>query len=560
MADDSRWRLTVSTERRALVVQDIVAGSAPRPQYYAMMGLSVLLAGFGLLVNSPAVVIGAMLVSPLMTPIFGVSLALSRGDLKLLIDALLAEFGGVILAVALAFALGLVPLSLSPTPEMLARTSPTLMDLLVAALAGIAGCIAMIDERIGPALPGVAIATALTPPLATCGLSLAFGSYEGAWGAFLLFFANFLAILAVSTIMFILAGFVTREELGGAATFARRFGAAAIGLAVVTVLLTQQLFAVIQNRWITQTITTVVRQQLLDEPNISVLEARHARNKGRLQVMAILRTPRVISPARVTKIQDALSHRLEQPVDLYFRCALTKDVAASGAVSLLGEQTLDGDFDRDDLSPAARIIQVGEQAIRDLLVDRPDVILRDVSLAEMPVGPVLIVSIQSSREPAPVSLERVQQIIRERVGNPEVVLVVRTVESSDITATGRVLYGAAHFADLPEEERHAAHAVKELVKTHIEAAGIYFAPSIDVVRFRDGWAARAQIVGPQIISPEHVRSVEDAVAAEAGVPLTLHALASTNVIVSGEGYDSVQHQTAEEVERRAQELRQKTGR
>lgn len=551
MSDVTRWRLSVSAQRRAIVVDDIVAGSAPRPQYYAMMGLSVLLSGFGLLVNSPAVVIGAMLVSPLMTPIFGVSLALSRGDLRLLADALLAEFGGVLLAIALAYVLGLAPLSLSPTTEMLARTSPTLMDLMVAALAGVAGCIAMIDERIGPALPGVAIATALTPPLATCGLSLAFGSYEGASGAFLLFFANFLAILAVSTLMFILAGFVTREEFGGAATFARRFGAALVGLAVVTVLLTQQLFSVIQDRWISQTISHVVHRELRDEPNISVLEARHDRNKGRLQVMAVLRTPRVISPARVTRIQDALASRLDEPVDLYFRCALTKDVAASGAVSLLGEQTLDGNFDREDLSPTARIIQIGEQSVRDLLTNRPDIILRDVSLAEMPVGPVLIVSIQTSREPVPQNLESVQELIRQRTQNPDIVLVVRTVETTDLTPAGRVLYGSAHFADLSEEERAEAANVKSLVKKSLEESGQYFAPAIDVVRHGEGWAARANVVGPTVVTPEAIEKVEKAVGGEVGAPVVLHALASTNIIVSKDGYESVQHRTLEEYERRA---------
>ena len=539
MAEVTRPRLIVSPERRALVVQDIVAGSAPRPQYYAMMGLSVLLAGFGLLVDSPAVVIGAMLVSPLMTPIFGVSLALSRGDLRLLVDALLAEFGGVFLAIVLAFILGLAPLSLSPTPEMLARTSPTLMDLLVAALAGIAGCIAMIDERIGPALPGVAIATALTPPLATCGLSLAFGSYEGAWGAFLLFFANFLAILAVSTLMFILAGFVTQEEFGGAAVFARRFGAALVGLLLVTVLLTQQLVAVIQNRRTTQTIRSVIQTELADEPNISLLEARHSHNDGHLQVMAVLRTPRVVSPARVTQIQAALTDRLEEPVDLYFRCALTKDVAATGAVSLHVEQTLDGDFDREDLSPDAQVIQVGEQAVRDLLVNRPDIILRDVSLAQMPIGPVLIVSIQSSREPSPKGLARTQELIRRRTGNDEVVLVVRTVESTDMTPQGRVLFGAAHFAKLSEDERARANEIRRALHSEIEASGDYFAPSIDAVQEGDGWAARAEVVGPSILSPAQVARIETAVGTKVAEKVSLEVLASTNVVVTKAGYDSV---------------------
>ncbi len=83
-----------------------------------------------------------------------------------------------------------MPFTLEVTSEMLARTRPTLIDLMVAMLAGLAGCLTWIDERVSPVLPGVAIATAIVPPLAACGLGLAFGSYEAAWGAFLLFLAT----------------------------------------------------------------------------------------------------------------------------------------------------------------------------------------------------------------------------------------------------------------------------------------------------------------------------------------------------------------------------------
>ena len=147
--------LFVSQQRRAVVLEDITQGSAPRPIYYVLMGLSVLLAGFGLLADSPAVVIGAMLVSPLMTPIFGMAIGIARGDLRLFREASIAEFGGVVLAILGAFLLGVLPFSLEATPEMLARTSPTLLDLFVAALAGLAGCLTMIDERTSAALPGV---------------------------------------------------------------------------------------------------------------------------------------------------------------------------------------------------------------------------------------------------------------------------------------------------------------------------------------------------------------------------------------------------------------------
>jgi uncharacterized hydrophobic protein (TIGR00271 family) len=179
--------LSVDDCRKSEVLDDIGIGSTPKATYYLLLSISVLISGFGVLTNSPAVVIGAMLVSPLMTPIFGISLGLVRGDMVLLRKAFVAEFGGVVIAVGVAAILGMFPFAQEVTPEMLSRTSPTLLDLLVAALAGVAGCLAMIDERISPVLPGIAMATALTPPLAVSGLCLAFGAYEGAWGAFFYF-------------------------------------------------------------------------------------------------------------------------------------------------------------------------------------------------------------------------------------------------------------------------------------------------------------------------------------------------------------------------------------
>ena len=192
---------SVTAERRATVLRDIDVGSRPTATYYVLLGISELIAGFALIIDSDATLIGANVVAPLMTPIFGVSLGLMRGDLRLLRRGLTAEFGGAAFGVALCFLLGLMPFVGEPSAALLAQTRPTLIDLFVAALAGFAGVLAMIDERVSPALPGVAIATALNPPIAAIGLCLASGAYAGAWGAFLLFFANFLAILGVAAVL-----------------------------------------------------------------------------------------------------------------------------------------------------------------------------------------------------------------------------------------------------------------------------------------------------------------------------------------------------------------------
>jgi len=192
----------VTPERSRFVRQEIADGSEPGLRFYIMVILSTGIAGFGLVMNSTAVIIGAMLVAPLMTPIFGIASALIRSDAHLLEKAIRAEIAGVVAAILMGFVLGKIYPGLAPTPEMLARTQPQLFDLLVAIFSGFAGAYALVDEKISPALPGVAIATAIVPPLANTGLCFAVGAYAGGIGSFLLFFSNFLSILLVASVVF----------------------------------------------------------------------------------------------------------------------------------------------------------------------------------------------------------------------------------------------------------------------------------------------------------------------------------------------------------------------
>ena len=144
-------RLQVTPERHRLVLRDISDGSQPEMRFYILVTVSTLVASFGLITNSTAVIIGAMLLAPLMTPIFGIALALIRGDTPLFGKAVQAEIAGVVAAILMSFILGRLYPALEPTPEMLARTRPQLFDLLVAVFSGFAGAYALVDEKISPA-------------------------------------------------------------------------------------------------------------------------------------------------------------------------------------------------------------------------------------------------------------------------------------------------------------------------------------------------------------------------------------------------------------------------
>lgn len=155
-----------------------------------ILACSAILASIGLDTNSVAVIIGAMLISPLMSPILGVGLSLGTNDRELLFRSFrnLAIAAGMGLAASFLYFL-LTPLG-EPTSEILARIRPTLLDVLVALFGGIAGIVSISREDKTNAIPGVAIATALMPPLCTAGFGLATGDIRIFLGAFYLFFIN----------------------------------------------------------------------------------------------------------------------------------------------------------------------------------------------------------------------------------------------------------------------------------------------------------------------------------------------------------------------------------
>ena len=154
---------------------------------------SCAIATLGLLLNSSAVVIGAMLVAPLLSPIVRLGFALPRNDLFGALRSLSTAAVGAVTALAVSILIIRLAPAMAPTAEIMARTQPNLLDLLVAVISGLAGGYAVIRGLNG-VFAGVAIATALMPPLASCGYGLAWGDMAIAQGAALLFVANLTAI------------------------------------------------------------------------------------------------------------------------------------------------------------------------------------------------------------------------------------------------------------------------------------------------------------------------------------------------------------------------------
>ena len=189
--------------------------SSSNLDYTVMIVLSAALATLGLLTNSVAVIIGAMLVAPLMSPLSSFSTGMATGILPLTRRASVTLFTGVTLALLISIVMGvLLPID-TPTDEMLARGSPNLLDAAIALVSGWVAAYATARKGIPAALAGVAIAAALMPPICTIGLGIALRDISLAIGANLLFLANIAFIIAAQYITFLWMGLHPREDREG---------------------------------------------------------------------------------------------------------------------------------------------------------------------------------------------------------------------------------------------------------------------------------------------------------------------------------------------------------
>jgi len=167
-------------------------------QFGVLLVLATVIATAGVLGDSTATVIGAMIIAPLMTPIMATAAALVTGQMGRAGRSLLLVAVGVLIVIGLAWLFGSIytgVLQFDTNSQVLARISPRMLDLVAALASGAAGAFCMSREDISDSLPGVAISISLVPPLCVVGLSLQAGQWAAAQGAFLLFLTNFLSIL-----------------------------------------------------------------------------------------------------------------------------------------------------------------------------------------------------------------------------------------------------------------------------------------------------------------------------------------------------------------------------
>ena len=187
---------------RLNIYTKIANASALNSEFVVLLIGSCMIATFGLLQGSTAVIIGAMLIAPLMMPILGFSLGVVWGDRDLLWRSLLTLSVGILFAMLFSAGISSLVPGFSLNAEIEARLHPNFLDILIAIASGLVGSYAFVNPNIAGSVSGVAIAVALMPPLCSAGIALGQGSWMGFGGAFLLFLINFIGISMASSFVF----------------------------------------------------------------------------------------------------------------------------------------------------------------------------------------------------------------------------------------------------------------------------------------------------------------------------------------------------------------------
>jgi uncharacterized hydrophobic protein (TIGR00271 family) len=321
----AHFRKLPQTEKLALQRQ-IVHGASPGLGFYLYVVLSGTIATLGLLTNSSPVIIGAMLLAPLMSPIIGIGLSTVIGDWQLLKASFFSLLRGALLAVTLAAIITSINTVLpfvstrDLAAEIISRTRPTPIDLVIAIAGGLGGAYALSQRDISAALPGVAIATALMPPLGVIGIGIASLQWDVAIGAFLLFITNAAAIAFSAGVIFFLVGFNPKgnqyQLQKNTNRLPRSIVVSTIMIILLAVPLTTFALSSLRSSSVENAIYETLQSELDSREELTIVTSNIDQGGEGYHVELTIRTPNILDENDILSLQDIVSSSVGEKISM----------------------------------------------------------------------------------------------------------------------------------------------------------------------------------------------------------------------------------------------------
>ncbi|MBW4564336.1 MAG: DUF389 domain-containing protein [Mojavia pulchra JT2-VF2] len=302
---------------------DLLAESTLDPSYITLIVGSCIIATFGLLSNSTAVIIGAMIIAPLMLPIRGLAFGALEGNFTLFRKGVIAVVVGTLLAVAIAYILGMFVRLPSYGSEILARSEPTLLDLGIAVAAGGISGYAKAQPKISGSLAGTAIAVALMPPICVIGLGLSQGNWSLSLGATLLYLTNLLGITLSCMLTFLIAGYTSLSRAHKPLMWTLALTAVLLlplGVSFARLVRQGQLEISLRRALLNRTVT-FQRLQLLNS-NTNWLTKPP-------EVRLSVRAKKAVTPRQVQLLEEFIEREMGQPFTLIFEVGQVEEIRSA---------------------------------------------------------------------------------------------------------------------------------------------------------------------------------------------------------------------------------------
>ncbi|MCA9385692.1 TIGR00341 family protein [Candidatus Dojkabacteria bacterium] len=293
-----------------------------KTSYFLLLISSAIIATFGLLNDTVAVVIGAMLIAPLFSPVMGITVGVLTTRRHLLRKSATSLFISIGVTLFVAAVITFITPDIGISQEILARTNPTIIDLLIALASSVIGVSALYYPKISSSATGVAVSIALLPPLCASGIGIALGSWEIFWGAFLLFLANIAAIVFAGVITLYILKFRPHRDKEEK-RFAWGLSLSFIFLVILAVPLTIYLRETIQQSVIRNQVLETLREELsaitpdakLDKTNILFIPTQDSTEIG-IEATAYLPEGTYLTVSQQKAIVEKISQTIDSPVEL----------------------------------------------------------------------------------------------------------------------------------------------------------------------------------------------------------------------------------------------------
>ncbi len=348
--------------------------------FLVLIIISAVLAAFGLILNSNAVIIGAMLVAPLMTPLIAVATGLVVGNIRIMRQGTITLVQGILASLIVALIVGWISATSIVTTEMAARGNVTFLDMGVALASGFIGAYATARKDIPSALAGVAIAAALMPPLVTVGLAISFREWALAQGASLLFLTNIVSITLAAWVTFLWLGLRPGKKYDPVAT---RRASTLLVLLLVVILVSLSFLS------IDTAASGRIESALRDSFQQAELVNYEVRQSDPLEVVAVVRQPvgNMDDNSEVIEARESLEELLGEPVKL----------------SVVLEPLVDADVAAFNLEAKTQIDRILEETIQSgtlvesvFLAGNPTIVFALVSTDADPVSEPFASEIKSA--------------------------------------------------------------------------------------------------------------------------------------------------------------------